>query len=119
MLAAARRLAAERDKTRSRLYLTFRMTVVPEKVADMPAFVRLGNKEGYVNRLAFGFDKKTMPKWVRKHPEPFRRIYEEFLSEASRSKVLCDSWRLYQLARDQGLEDRRFAFGPKGQLLGV
>ena len=94
------------------------MTVVPRNVAEMPRFVAFANAEGYADRITFGFDKKTMPKWARKNPNEFRRIYEAFLEAVVDSAATCDAWRLYQLARRLGFENRRLEFGPKGQLLG-
>ena len=117
VMAGVRKLAALREKKSSRLYITLRMTVVPINASEMAAFVRFANEEGYANRIAFGFDKKTMPKWARRHPDEFRRIYDEFMGRVTESKILCDAWRLYQLARTEGFETRDFSFGPKGQLL--
>ena len=117
VLGRLRRLAARRARLGNGLYLTGRMTVVPANVREMPVFVRFLNEEGYVDRITFGFDKKTMPRWIRRNPDEFKRIYDRFFEEVVQSRVLCDSWRLYLLARNLGLEDRELRFGPKGQLL--
>jgi radical SAM protein with 4Fe4S-binding SPASM domain len=113
-----RRLAQRREQGRSDLYITLRMTVVPQNVHEMPAFVRFANNEGYADRITFGFDKKTLPKWAKKNRPEFERIYHAFLDELDQSKALCDAWRMYQVARKVGIESRPLKFGRKGQLLG-
>ncbi|MEW6263112.1 MAG: radical SAM protein [Thermodesulfobacteriota bacterium] len=112
------RLARLRQQNKGALYLTLRMTVVPANVAEMPSFIGFGQAEGYADRITFGFDKKTMPRWIKANKKVFLGLYEAFLAEATRSKVTCDAWRLFQLARDLGLENRELKFGRKGQLLG-
>jgi radical SAM protein with 4Fe4S-binding SPASM domain len=113
-----RRLVQRREQTGSGLYITLRMTVVPENVHEMPSFVRFATSEGFADRITFGFDKKTLPKWAKKNRPEFERIYHAFLDELDQSKALCDAWRMYQVARKVGIESRPLKFGRKGQLLG-
>jgi hypothetical protein len=84
----------------------------------MPEFVRLAGREGYPDRIAFGFDRKSMPAWAGKNPQAFKSIYDEFLVAVAVSPILADCWRMYQLAVSQGVETRRFRFGRKGEWLG-
>ncbi|MFH1092485.1 MAG: radical SAM protein, partial [Pseudomonadota bacterium] len=119
VLAAVRRLAAEREKRKSGLYITLRMTVLPQNAFEMPEFVRFGNAEGYADRITFGFDKKTMPRWAHKNRKEFLGIYQAFMTEVSRSRAPCDAWRMYQLACSLGLENKRYQFGRKGELLSL
>lgn len=117
VLKNVRKLASARVKKSSSMTVTLRMTVVPANVRELPLFVRFGNSEGYPDRLTFGFDKKALPKWINRNREEFTRIYHDFMSEINDSRVLCDSWRIFDLARKAGIEDRDLKYTPKGQLL--
>ena len=112
-----RQLAVRRDRAGSNLAINLRMTIVPENVRDIPAFIRLGNDEGYAGRIVLGYCKDSLTPWVYDHKAEFTSLWEELLAEVKRSKVSCDIWRLYALARLTGVETRRFPFGKRGNLL--
>ena len=89
-----RELAEDRERFSAKTRITLRMTIVPENVSELPAFVGLANREGYVHKIKFGLDKASMPAWAHRNPDEFLEIYTRFLEQAAKSETRCDTRRV-------------------------
>ncbi len=89
-------ISARRD-LKSDMTINGRMTITPQNVTDVPIFISKFRRMGF-DRVNFGFVKKTVPAYLRTHPDVLARIREEieFVSRTSNLDLL-DTLRLKQL----------------------
>ena len=73
VLAGVERMIETRDKLGSDIELVGHFTMVPENAAEVDRFPALG-----IDRVEFGFDIGTMPKWVKENAEEATRIQHRF-----------------------------------------
>ena len=79
VLASVERLRAARDARGTPMELVCRVTMVPENLTDVPGALRLFQAWGF-DSLNFGFDRRSVPQFLREHPELKDRLRQDIRS---------------------------------------
>ena len=82
-----------RDRLGSSLVLVGHFTMVPENMHEVNRFPQFGKEVGF-DRVEFGYDLATVPRWLTEHPQEKQRLRQSFAETLARPPIEIRTSRL-------------------------